>query len=141
MEELICRHCHQIPAEEVALPLEKDLKRGLSLFEVKRRQEDFGFDVLGEKEGKASPCWVLAPISAATRVHTGGRAGFIQESKAENTLEFLKKMVTTEAVVIRDKKRTCGLSQEPMPGDLAILHSADKVPADGACRGTPPKGR
>ncbi|MEJ5376731.1 MAG: cation-transporting P-type ATPase [bacterium] len=155
MEELICRHCHQIPAEEAALIVDTDLNRGLSLFEVKRRQQHFGPNVVSEKKGRGllakfllqfhQPLvyillvavgvtgllqeWVDAMVILAV-VLANAVVGFIQESKAEKALESLKKMVTTEATVVRDGKRLRLASAELVPGDIVVLQSGDRVPAD-----------
>lgn len=155
MEELICRHCHQIPAEEAAMLLETDLKRGLSLFEVKRRQKQFGPNTVSEKKGRGplvrfllqfhQPLVYILLVAAGVTgfleewvdamvilgvVLVNAVVGFIQESKAEKALESLKKMVTTEATVLRDAKKMRVLSAELVPGDIVFLQSGDRVPAD-----------
>ena len=57
--------------------------------------------------------------------------GFIQESKANKAIEALLKVVTTEANVIRFKgKRMRIPSIEIVPGDVVILRSGDRTPAD-----------
>jgi cation-transporting ATPase F len=56
--------------------------------------------------------------------------GFLQESKAENALEALMKMVVAEAVVRRDGKKIRVNSIELVPGDIVILSGGDRVPAD-----------
>ncbi len=56
--------------------------------------------------------------------------GFLQESKAENALEALMKMVVAEAVVKRDGKKIRVNSIELVPGDIVMLAGGDRVPAD-----------
>jgi Ca2+-transporting ATPase len=56
--------------------------------------------------------------------------GFLQESKAENALEALMKMVVAEAVVRRDGKKIRVNSIELVPGDIVMLAGGDRVPAD-----------
>lgn len=56
--------------------------------------------------------------------------GFLQESKAEKALDSLKKLVLTEATVVREGQRRRIPSAELVPGDLVVLQSGDKVPAD-----------
>jgi cation-transporting ATPase F len=56
--------------------------------------------------------------------------GFIQESKAENAIAALAKSVTTEATVIRDGQKVRLNSRELVHGELVLLASGDKVPAD-----------
>ncbi|QKQ76080.1 HAD-IC family P-type ATPase [Nostoc sp. TCL240-02] len=56
--------------------------------------------------------------------------GYIQESKAEGAIAALSKAVTTEATVIRDGQKNRLASIELVLGDLVLLASGDKVPAD-----------
>lgn len=56
--------------------------------------------------------------------------GYIQESKAEEALEALTKMVITSATIRRGGEIRCIPSSEVVPGDIVILHSGDQVPAD-----------
>ncbi len=55
---------------------------------------------------------------------------FIQEGKAEKALEGIKNMLSLSAVVIRDQKRTSIEAEEVVQGDLIVLKSGDRVPAD-----------
>ncbi|QIR38842.1 HAD-IC family P-type ATPase [Tolypothrix sp. PCC 7910] len=55
---------------------------------------------------------------------------YIQESKAEDAIAALSQAVTTEATVIRDGQKTRLASTELVVGDLVLLASGDKVPAD-----------
>src|SRR5688572_9517552 len=56
--------------------------------------------------------------------------GFFQESRAEYAIEALRKMASPTASVLRDglevKIATCDL----VPGDVIILHTGDRIPAD-----------
>ncbi|UCE78959.1 MAG: HAD-IC family P-type ATPase [Nitrospiraceae bacterium] len=56
--------------------------------------------------------------------------GFIQEFKAEESVRALKKMVVPKARVIRDGKEREINSEELVPGDVVLLSSGAKVPAD-----------
>ena len=58
--------------------------------------------------------------------------GYIQEKKAENSLETLKNYVTSKTKVIREGKEYLLDSKEIVKGDIIILESGDKIPAD--CR-------
>jgi len=56
--------------------------------------------------------------------------GFIQEGKTESALEALSKMVVHECLVIRDREQKVIQARELVPGDVIILNSGDRVPAD-----------
>ena len=57
--------------------------------------------------------------------------GFFQEYHVEKTLIALRKILKPKAMVIREGKRKEIESKELIPGDLVVLNSGDKVPADG----------
>lgn len=57
--------------------------------------------------------------------------GFLQEYSAQRTLTALKKLVKSKSYVIRDGKRIEIESQDLVPGDIVIIASGDKIPADG----------
>jgi P-type Ca2+ transporter type 2C len=57
--------------------------------------------------------------------------GFFQEYKAEKAVSALKKMITPTSLVIRDSKEQEILSSEIVPGDILILRTGEKIPADG----------
>lgn len=56
--------------------------------------------------------------------------GFVQEEKAEVTLEGLKKYATSTCKIKRDGKVTIIDSKYIVPGDIIILEAGDKIPAD-----------
>ncbi len=56
--------------------------------------------------------------------------GSIQEQKAEQSLEALKKLSTPECTVKRDGKLVSIKAEECVPGDLVILEEGDIIPAD-----------
>jgi len=56
--------------------------------------------------------------------------GFIQEGKTESALEALSKMVVRECLVIRDGEKRVITARELVPGDVVLLNSGDRVPAD-----------
>ena len=59
-----------------------------------------------------------------------GFMGFIQEYRAEKSLEELKKLASPKARVIRDSRIEEIDSRELVPGDLILLETGDKMPAD-----------
>ena len=56
--------------------------------------------------------------------------GFIQEGKAEQALESIRRMLSLEAKVRRDGKVRSLSAEELVPGDVVVLNGGDKVPAD-----------
>lgn len=59
-----------------------------------------------------------------------GLLGFIQEYKAEKSLEALKKIETLRARVIRDGKEKTIEAEKIVPGDILALYEGEKIPAD-----------
>lgn len=56
--------------------------------------------------------------------------GFIMEYKAETAIKSLKKMITQMSTVIRYSTEHSIPSREIVPGDIIILRTGDKIPAD-----------
>ncbi|PIN94568.1 hypothetical protein COU53_03090 [Candidatus Pacearchaeota archaeon CG10_big_fil_rev_8_21_14_0_10_30_48] len=56
--------------------------------------------------------------------------GFFQEYKAEKAIFALKKMITSISIVIREGKEIEIPSREIVPGDILILRTGEKIPAD-----------
>lgn len=56
--------------------------------------------------------------------------GFLQEAKALKSLEALSKTMISSAIVLRDSKEIKISSENLVPGDIVLLSSGDKVPAD-----------
>ncbi len=69
--------------------------------------------------------WVIIGVVVATAV-----IGFIQEGKAESSLEALKKMMVDQCNVIRGGHRVTVATRELVPGDIVVLEDGDRVPAD-----------
>jgi Ca2+-transporting ATPase len=148
-------HWHQLHTEEVVRLLETDLHRGLTAEEVRRRQEKFGPNRVSPRH-RAGPLqrfllqfhqplmYILLIASAITLglgeyvdsavifgvVFVNAIVGFIQESKAEKAIEALSHLVVTETLVRRDGRRQKIPSEQLVPGDVVLLQSGDKVPAD-----------
>src|SRR3989338_7473607 len=57
--------------------------------------------------------------------------GFWQEYKASKEMEALRKLEAPNSRVIRDGKPIEILTSEIVPGDLVVLESRDRIPADG----------
>lgn len=56
--------------------------------------------------------------------------GFIQEGKAERALEGIRNMLSLNARVRRDGQSRSVEAKKLVPGDIVLLESGDKVPAD-----------
>jgi magnesium-transporting ATPase (P-type) len=56
--------------------------------------------------------------------------GFVQEGKAERALDAIREMLALNAMVLRDGQRIAIPADEIVPGDVVLLQSGDKVPAD-----------
>ncbi|BAV43143.1 cation-transporting P-type ATPase [Mycobacterium ulcerans] len=146
---------HGLPAHEVVLLLETDPHRGLSDGEAAERLQRFGPNALPlAKRGGLllrilrqfhhPLIYVLLVAGAITAglqeyidssvifgvVVLNAIVGFIQESKAESALGGLRSMVRTQATVIRDGHEHTVASEDLVAGDLVLLESGDKVPAD-----------
>ncbi|MDA3970857.1 MAG: cation-transporting P-type ATPase [Desulfobulbaceae bacterium] len=56
--------------------------------------------------------------------------GFIQEGKAEKALDAIRNFLSQQATVIRCEKKDIIPADELVPGDVVMVQSGDKVPAD-----------
>src|SRR5215470_2238968 len=56
--------------------------------------------------------------------------GFIQEGKAEKALDSIRNMLSAEARTVRGGETRMLPADELVPGDVVLLESGDKVPAD-----------
>lgn len=70
-------------------------------------------------------------IFILTVIVLNGVLGFIQEYRAEKSLEKLKSYSTPDVRVIRDGKETEVLATQIVPGDIVILSEGTRIPADG----------
>ncbi|HEX5755460.1 MAG TPA: HAD-IC family P-type ATPase, partial [Arenimonas sp.] len=56
--------------------------------------------------------------------------GHVQEGRAEQALDAVRRMLTREAAVLRDGHRHIVLAEQLVPGDRILLEAGDRVPAD-----------
>ena len=56
--------------------------------------------------------------------------GFVQEYRAERAIEALRELAAPAATVIREKRETRIPARDLVPGDVILLATGDKVPAD-----------
>ena len=73
--------------------------------------------------------WVDASVIMAVVV-VNAVIGFVQEGKAENALKAIRQMLSPNAMVIRNGRQSTIPAGQLVPGDLVVLQSGDKVPAD-----------
>jgi cation-transporting ATPase F len=146
---------HQSEAEKVVRLLDVELRTGLTTQEVKRRQGINGPNRLTAQKRRsewgrfllqfhAPLLYVLLAASVITAflqewvdssvifgvVLVNAIVGYLQEANAEKAIEALARTVLTEATVRRDGVRLRVPSEQLVPGDVVLLQSGDKVPAD-----------
>ncbi|WP_127509105.1 cation-translocating P-type ATPase [Actinoplanes solisilvae] len=71
------------------------------------------------------------PIAIAVVVLLNATIGFVQESKAEASLDALRRLSVTTATVRRDGRLVRLDAGKLVPGDVVIVEAGDRVPADG----------
>ncbi|MEX2531325.1 MAG: HAD-IC family P-type ATPase [Gemmatimonadota bacterium] len=146
---------HAQESEEVLGRLEVDPERGLDRAEAERRLAEHGPNRLPE-EPPESPLvrflkqfhnvliyvllvaagftallgeWIDTGIITAV-VLVNAIVGFVQEGKAEEALEGIRRLLSLEAVVVRGGRRITLGAETLVPGDVVRLESGDRVPAD-----------
>ncbi|NEV63235.1 cation-transporting P-type ATPase [Thiorhodococcus minor] len=155
MQDLMDRHWHHLPDAEAVDLLDADAERGLDRLEAEERQRRFGPNALTPRKGRGPLLRFLDQFNQAlvyvllaailVKLALGGYVdagvifgvvllnaviGFVQESKAASALDALSRSLTTEATVMRGGERRRVDARELVPGDMVLLASGDKVPAD-----------
>jgi Ca2+-transporting ATPase len=147
-------HWHQLGINEVFETLKSSFD-GLSSDDAKKRLEEYGHNLLKEKE--KTTCFmmflsqfrdfmILVLIAAAivsgvigelsdtiaiiVIVMLNAIIGFVQEYRAEKAIAALKQMAAPYATVIRGGKQEDIPASELVPGDIGILEAGKIVPAD-----------
>ena len=146
---------HALSISEVTEQIQSNTKTGLSSQEALRRLERFGPNEIPAGKQRS---WflrlamqfhnVLIYILLAAAVITAlmdhwvdtwvivgvvainALIGFLQEGKAEQALEGIRRMLSLDAIVLRDGKKQTLSAEALVPGDVVLLKSGDKVPAD-----------
>lgn len=141
--------------DEVLQELQTSAK-GLTSQEAAERIKKYGYNELEEKKGKSlfqmfidefkDFMIVVLLIAALISLFVGETTdaviiiaivvlnallGVIQENRANQALQALKKLSTPHAKVLRDGKIQVLPTKELVPGDIVILEAGDFVPADG----------
>lgn len=57
--------------------------------------------------------------------------GFVQEYKAERTIESIQGLIVQKSIVVRNGEETEIPSDQIVPGDILLLSAGEKIPADG----------
>jgi len=70
------------------------------------------------------------PILIVIIVLFAAGLGFVQESRSEKALEALKQMTASTATVIRDGDEEDIPARDLVPGDMILLQTGDRIPAD-----------
>lgn len=142
-------------AEDAVKKLQTHIEKGLDTGEAKERLEKTGRNELpkGRKRSALTRLllqfhnvliYVLMAAAGITAymqhwidtyvilavIMINALIGFLQEGKAEKALESIREMLSLEAVVIRDGKKRKIDAEELVPGDIVMLKSGDKIPAD-----------
>jgi len=86
----------------------------------------FGAVILSALEGQVPEAIAITAI-----LLLNGVLGFVQEYRAERAMEALKEMAAPTAAVIRDGAESSVRAEELVPGDVVLLTSGDRIPADG----------
>jgi magnesium-transporting ATPase (P-type) len=146
---------HAIDADHVARRLNTNTVNGLDAAEVSQRLTTYGPNRLpeGKKQGSLMRfllqfnnilvyvllaagfvklmigLWLDAAIILAVVV-INALLGFIQEGKAEKALDSIRNMLSAEARAIRGGQARLLPAEELVPGDIVLLESGDKIPAD-----------
>lgn len=141
---------------EVALSFKTDLSNGLSRDEGEKRLREYGENTLPKKGrfvwwklllGQFSSLIIWLLIGAAIVAGLLGEVidawaivaivllnailGFVQEFRAESSLEALQELSAPISKVIRGGVLQMIPSKEVVPGDLLLLEAGDRIPADG----------
>jgi len=146
---------HAISAHEAAKRLTTDTGKGLEATEAAKRLQKYGPNRLpeGKKRGPVMRflaqfnnilvyvllgagftklmlnLWVDAAIIFGV-VILNALLGFIQEGKAEKALESIRNMLSAEARTLRGGETRMIAAEQLVPGDIVLLESGDKIPAD-----------
>jgi len=146
---------HAIGADEVLRQLGANPRSGLDSEEISRRLGKYGSNKLpeGRKQGPLMrflkqfdnilvyvllgagfiklmvSLWLDAAIILAVVV-INALLGYVQEGKAEKALDSIRNMLSAEARTLRGGEIRMTPAEELVPGDIVLLESGDKIPAD-----------
>jgi calcium-translocating P-type ATPase len=146
---------HALAVDEVLKRLTTSTENGLAVGEASTRLQKYGPNRLpaGKKRGALMRfisqfnnilvyvllgagftkmmlgLWIDASIILGV-VILNALLGFIQEGKAEKALDSIRNMLSAEARTLRGGEARMIPAEQLVPGDIVLLESGDKVPAD-----------
>jgi magnesium-transporting ATPase (P-type) len=146
---------HALAADDVVRRLNTSTSNGLDAAEISRRRTQYGPNRLPEAVRRGPfmrflqqfnnvliniliaaafvklmmSQWVDAAIIVGV-VLINALLGFFQEGKAEKALDAIRNMLSAEARAVRGGETRLVPAEELVPGDVVLLESGDKVPAD-----------
>jgi Ca2+-transporting ATPase len=146
---------HLMDVPQILKELNTDPQNGLTSQEIENRIEKHGYNEL-KKEDRVSPLVIftnqfknvlilillIATVLSAlvgemfdavlilVIVTFCALLGFLQEYKAEQAIEALKKMLSPNITVLREGREEEIPTKNLVPGDILILEAGDKIPAD-----------
>jgi magnesium-transporting ATPase (P-type) len=146
---------HALPAAEVIGQLQTDPAEGLDASEASRRLVRFGPNRLPEGKQRGPLIRFLAQLNnilvyvllaaGFVKLMVGlwldaavilgvviinALLGFVQEGKAEKALDSIRNMLSAEARTIRSRETRLIPAEDLVPGDVVLLESGDRIPAD-----------
>jgi magnesium-transporting ATPase (P-type) len=146
---------HAVAADQVIRRLDTNVQSGLSPADVRQRLEKYGHNRLpeGRKQGpfkrfllqfnnilvyvllgagfvKLMVGLLLDASIILAVVVLNALLGFFQEGKAEKALDSIRNMLSAEARTVRGGETRLVPSEDLVPGDIVLLESGDKIPAD-----------
>ena len=148
---------HTASVDDVVASLSTDLMTGLSSGEVAERLTTYGPNRLAESKRRPAFLRFLdqfrdllimillvaavvsfavsgelkTPVVVLLVVFLNALIGFVQENRAEASLEALKKMLTASSRVRRDGDVMEVATDDLVPGDIVLVEAGDRIPADG----------
>ncbi len=149
------KNWHALKPEDTLSELNTPPGQGLSADEIERRRAQYGLNQLPQSKSRGPLLRFIAQfhnlliyVLLGTAVITAllghwvdtivilgvvlinSVIGFVQEGKAEDALAAIRDMLSSQAMVIRNGKRLTIPAEELVPGDIVLLQSGDKAPAD-----------
>ncbi|MCP4359171.1 MAG: HAD-IC family P-type ATPase, partial [Chloroflexi bacterium] len=146
---------HQSSVADFLNQLDVDPEQGLTAVVVEHRQQKYGRNGLTKGKGKnpfqlfieqfKDPMIYILIVAFLLMFYLGewleavviflivlanAIIGFAQESKALQAMDALAKSMDMEATVLRDGRRQQIPADQLVPGDVVVLQSGDKIPAD-----------